>query len=298
MGVEWFRVEATLGLARVLAPGGSVEPAVVYKGRVYPLGAWGYKDVREVMLEHPPETFETFALKVSSRDHGLPLTGMRLAAPLERPGKLILVGLNYYDHAREVNMVPPKLPELFMKSSNALIGPGDPIILHDPELKVDLEVELAMVIGTPARNLGLGEAMEAVWGYTCLNDVTSRAEALLMGFTQWWRGKSRDTYSPIGPVIVPRTRLDPGRGLRLTASVSGERLQDGNTKDMIHNVAVIVYHATMGRLLEPGDVISTGTPAGIGHARSPPRYLKPGDVVEACVEGVGCIANPVIPDII
>lgn len=296
MGVEWFRVEAVLGLARVLAPGGSVEPAVVYRGRVYPLGAWGYRDVREVMLEYPPGEFEMLARRVSRVDRGLPLAGLRLAAPVERPGKVVLVGLNYLDHAREVGREPPRVPELFTKTGNAVVGPGDPVVVHDPGLRVDGEAELAAVVGVPARSLEPGEALEAVWGYTCLNDVSARTEQLLVGVSQWWRGKSRDTYAPVGPVIVPRILLDPGRGLRVTLTVSGERLQDGSTRDMIHSVAAIVAYASRGTLLEPGDLIATGTPAGVGHTRSPPRYLKPGDTVEVCVEGVGCIANPVVSD--
>lgn len=289
-------MEAVIGLARVLAPGGGVEPAIVYRGRVYPLGPWGFSDVREVMLEYPPEEFEALARRVSGSDHGLPLRGVRLAAPVERPGKLILVGLNYRDHAREIGVEPPRVPDLFSKGSNAVVGPGDPILLHDPGLRVDAEAELAAVLGLPARSLEPGEALEAVWGYTCLNDVSARTEQLLSGASQWWRGKSRDTYSPLGPVVVPRTVLDPGRGLRLALTVSGERLQEGTTSDMVHSVAVLVSYASRGTLLEPGDVVATGTPAGVGHARRPPRYLRPGDTVEVCVEGIGCLENPVVAD--
>ncbi|ALL01441.1 Fumarylacetoacetate hydrolase family protein [Pyrodictium delaneyi] len=293
---QGFTVEAQLGLVRVLAPGGTVEPAVVYRGRVYPLGAWGYRDVREVMLETQPEEFERLARSVASSDRGLPLHGVRLAAPVDKPGKLVLVGLNYMDHAREVGMKPPRVPDLFTKTSNAVIGPGDPIILHDPGLRVDAEAELAAVIGLPGRSLEPEEALDVVWGYTCLNDVSARTEQLLSGATQWWRGKSRDTYAPIGPVIVPRSLLDPVQGLRLRLVISGETLQDGTTRDMIHSVAVLVSYTSRGTLLEPGDVIATGTPAGVGHARSPPRYLKPGDTVTVCVESIGCIENPVVAD--
>ncbi|BES81762.1 fumarylacetoacetate hydrolase family protein [Pyrodictium abyssi] len=293
---QGFTVEAQLGLARVLSPGGTVEPAVVYRGRVYPLGAWGYSDVREVMLENPPEEFESLARSVASSDRGLPLHGVRLAAPVDRPGKLVLVGLNYMDHAREIRREPPRVPDLFTKTSNTVIGPGDPIVLHDPGLRVDAEAELAAVIGLPGRSLEPEEALEVVWGYTCLNDVSARTEQLLSGATQWWRGKSRDTYAPIGPVIVPRVLLDPGQGLRLRLLVSGETLQDGTTRDMIHNVAVLVSYTSRGTLLEPGDIIATGTPAGVGHARQPPRYLEPGDTVAVCIEAIGCIENPVVPD--
>ena len=291
-----FRVDAALGLARAVAPGGAVEPAVVYRGRVYGLGAWGYRDTREVMLENPPDEFEQLARRVASTDKGLPLSAVRLLAPVEKPSHVVLVGLNYRSHAEELGVEPPPVPELFVKSGNAVAGPGDAIILHEPGLKVDAEAELAAVLGLPGRSMTLEEAAEAIWGYMVLNDVSARREQLESGVTQWWRGKSRDNYAPTGPVIVPRSLVSPARGLRVVLEVGGERLQDGDTRDLIHPPAALVEYASRGTLLEPGDIVATGTPSGVGHARSPPRYLQPGDVAVACVSGIGCIANPVVKD--
>ena len=293
---QGFMVEAVLGLGRALVPGGWVEPVAVYRGRVYPLGAWGYRDVREVMLEYSPEEFESFVETVARTDRGLPLRGVRLVAPVEKPSHLILVGLNYRSHAEELGVGVPPVPDLFVKNGNAVVGPGDPVIIHEPGLKVDGEAELAAVLGLPGRSMGLEEAREAIWGYTCLNDVSERVEQLESGASQWWKGKSRDTYAPVGPVIVPRTLLDPGQGLRVQLYVGGDQLQDGDTRDLIRGPADLVAYASRGVFLEPGDVVATGTPGGVGHARSPPRYLRPGETVRVCVSGIGCIENPVVAD--
>ena len=293
---QGFTVEAVLGLGRAPVPGGGVEPVVVYRGRVYPLGAWGYRDVREVMLEYPPGEFERLARRVAASDHGLPLPGIRLLAPVERPGKVILVGLNYRSHAEELGVEPPPVPDLFVKTGNAVVGPGDPIILHGEDLRVDAEAELAAVLGLPGRSLSLEEAAEAIWGYTCLNDVSARTEQLMSGASQWWRGKSRDTYAPMGPVIVPRTLVNPVQGLRVVLELGGERMQDGTTRDLIYSPPALVEYASRGTFLEPGDVVATGTPPGVGHARRPPRYLRSGDVAKVCVSDIGCIENPVVLD--
>jgi len=291
-----YEVWGLLGLARIAAPGGGAEPALVYRGRVYPLGAWGYSDIREVMLEYPPEDVEHLARMVSASDKGLPLGGVRFLAPVEKPSKIIAVGLNYRAHAAETGREPPPVPDLFVKTVNAVIGPGDPIILHDPGLRVDAEAELAAVIGLPGRSLSIEEAVENIWGYTCFNDVSARYEQHMAGASQWWRGKSRDTYAPIGPVIVPRTLLNPWKGLTLTLRISGEELQRGSTSDMIHDVKALVSYASRGTFLEPGDIVSTGTPPGVGFARNPPRFLQPGDIAEVCIEGIGCLINPIVPD--
>ncbi|RUM47094.1 MAG: hypothetical protein DSY37_03610 [Hyperthermus sp.] len=291
-----FTVEQELALARAIVPGGVIEPVVVYRGRVYPLGAWGYSSVREVMLEYAPDDFEELARLVSRSDKGLPLGGVRLVSPVDRPQHVVLVGLNYRGHASELGVEPPEVPDLFVKNYNAIVGPGDPIILHGEGLKVDVEAELAVVIGLPGRDMGLEEASEAIWGYTCLNDVSGRLEQLESGVSQWWKGKSRDTYAPLGPVIVPRSLLDPGLGLRVVLRLNGVLMQDGDTRDLIHGPVELVEYASRGIFLEPGDVIATGTPPGVGHARNPPRYIRPGDVVEVCVSRVGCIVNPVVAD--
>ncbi|BEP17434.1 fumarylacetoacetate hydrolase family protein [Pyrofollis japonicus] len=291
-----YEVWSFIGLTRIAAPGGGVEPALVYRGRVYPLSAWGFNDVKEVMLEYPPEDIEHLARMVSSSDKGLPLGGVRFLAPIERPSKIIAVGLNYRAHAAETGRNPPPVPDLFVKTVNTVIGPGDPIILHDPGLRVDAEAELAVVIGLPGRSLEPEEVIENIWGYMAFNDVSARYEQHLVGASQWWRGKSRDTYAPMGPVIVPRTLISPWKGVDVILRVSGEELQHGNTSDMIHDVKMLVSYASRGTFLEPGDIIATGTPPGVGFARNPPRHLQPGDIVEVCIGKIGCIVNPVVPE--
>ncbi len=291
-----FRFCANVGIGRAVVPGGGVEPIIAYQGRVYSLGSWGYSDVREVMLEYSPEDVELLAKMVSSSDRGLPLEAVRLLAPVEKPSKLLFVGLNYRDHAAEVGREPPPVPDIFAKTPNVIVGPGDPVIVGPESSRLDAEVELAVVIGMPARSVTVEEAGESVWGYLVANDISERGEQLLSGASQWWRGKSHDTFAPVGPLIVPRSFVKLHEGAKLTLHVSGELLQSGSTASMIHSPYAIVSYASSYTLLEPGDIIATGTPAGVGHSRSPPRYLRHGDIVEACVEGIGCISNTIYFD--
>ncbi len=294
-GGPGFTVFARLALGRAVMPGGVVEPVVVRDGRVYGLGEWGYGDVREVMLEVEPEHFERLAELVSRRDRGLPLAAVRLVAPVGRPEKIICIGVNYRAHAAESGVEVAPVPNLFVKTPNTVVGPGDAIVLHSEELKPDAEVELAAVIGFPARSLEPGEALEAVWGYTVLNDFTSRHEQRELGASQWWRAKSHDTYAPTGPVIVPRSQLS-WRGLRLWLEVDGVVAREGNTSDMVYTVEDIVSWASQATLLAPGDIVATGTPAGTGEGGRPARLPAGGSIVRACVERVGCVENRVLLD--
>jgi 2-keto-4-pentenoate hydratase/2-oxohepta-3-ene-1,7-dioic acid hydratase in catechol pathway len=225
------------------------------------------------------------------RQSGAPLEALTVLAPVPRPGKVIAIGLNYHAHAIEQNVEPPKAPLIFAKFPTSVIGHGA-AITWDPELtaQVDFEGELAVVVGRRARAVTEGEALEHVFGYTCGNDVSARD--LQFGDRQWVRGKSLDTFCPLGPWIVTRDEIPDPQALRIRTTVAGETLQDGHTRDMIFSVAQIIGHASQAFTLEPGDVLMTGTPAGVGVWRDPKRFLHDGDVVEIEIEGIGVLRNP------
>jgi len=211
--------------------------------------------------------------------------------PTDRPQKIVCVGLNYVDHAAEGSQKIPEHPLLFAKWPNTLIGPREPIVLPSITTKVDYEGELAVVIGTRARRLAVDDALDAVGGYLCANDVSARD--LQFGDGQWVRGKSLDTFCPIGPALVPASEIpDPGT-LRLKTILNGEVVQEAPTRDMIFSVAEIVAFVSEAITLEPGDLILTGTPAGVGIFRDPELLLQPGDEVTVEIEGVGTLTNPV-----
>ncbi len=211
--------------------------------------------------------------------------------PIERPGKIVCVGLNYRDHAEEQGAELPKEPLLFAKWPNALIGPGDPIVIPPLVTKTDYEAELGVVIGATVKDVSKENALEAVRGYVCANDVSARDLQFTDG--QWTRGKSPDTYGPVGPLVAASEVADP-HALRIRAVVNGEVLQDSTTANLIFGVDEIVSHVSRTATLEPGDLILTGTPAGVGVFRDPQRFLQPGDVVTIAIEGIGELTNPVV----
>lgn len=218
----------------------------------------------------------------------------RLRAPLLRPGKIICLGLNYADHAKETNSPIPQYPELFNKFANALIGPGEPIVLPRVSQQVDYEAELAVVIGKAGRYIDEARALEHVAGYTILNDVSMR-DFQFRG-RQWMQGKTFDRSTPLGPWIVTADEIPDPQALAISCEVSGEVLQSSNTREMIFGVAQVIAYISQIMTLEPGDVIATGTPAGVGFARDPKRLLRPGDVVRVTVERIGTLENPVIAE--
>jgi 2-keto-4-pentenoate hydratase/2-oxohepta-3-ene-1,7-dioic acid hydratase in catechol pathway len=222
----------------------------------------------------------------------LPLEELQVLAPLANPSKILAAGLNYADHARESGTPPPPAPVLFAKTTNTLIGPGDPIVFRTADSgQVDYEAELGVVIGRRARDVTESGALDYVLGYTVANDVSARDAQFADG--QWLRGKSFDTFAPIGPAIVTPEEFGDAQAARVLCRVNGETLQDGTTKEMIFGVAELVSYASRFWTLEPGDLILTGTPHGVGFARTPPVFLEDGDVVEVEVEGIGVLANPV-----
>jgi len=210
---------------------------------------------------------------------------------ISRPGKIVCVGLNYLDHAQETGQELPKAPLLFAKWPNTLIGDGDPIVLPDASQEVDYEAELGVVIGTTAKHVSEADALDHVAGYICLNDVSARDLQFADG--QWTRGKSPDTFCPIGPRLVPREEIDDPQALGIRCILNGETMQDSSTAQMIFSVAEIIAYVSRVITLEPGDLIATGTPAGVGVFRDPKVLLKDGDEVSIEIDGLGTLTNPV-----
>jgi 2-keto-4-pentenoate hydratase/2-oxohepta-3-ene-1,7-dioic acid hydratase in catechol pathway len=215
-------------------------------------------------------------------------------APIARPGKIICVGLNYHDHCREQSVEPPAYPMLFSKFANAVAHPGAPVTRPAATEQLDLECELAVVIGRRASRIGRDEAAGAIFGYTILNDVTMRD--LQREDRQWLRAKGSDGFAPMGPVVVTADEVGDPQALRVRSSVNGETWQDSTTAEMIFNVATIVAFASRTITLEPGDVIATGTPAGVGHYHAPPHYLVGGDLMRCEIEGIGVLENRVVDE--
>jgi 2,4-didehydro-3-deoxy-L-rhamnonate hydrolase len=211
--------------------------------------------------------------------------------PIAIPSKIVCIGLNYRDHAEEQGVDLPDAPLLFAKWPNTLIGAGEPIVIPPITSKVDYEAELGVVIGERLRNVSEENALEGVRGYLCLNDVSARDLQFADG--QWVRGKSLDTFCPVGPKLVsPDDVPDPQR-LSIRALVNGRVLQDSSTAQMVFGVAAVIAHVSRAITLEPGDLIATGTPAGVGAFRHPPVFLRPGDQVTIEIEGLGALTNPV-----
>jgi 5-carboxymethyl-2-hydroxymuconate isomerase len=205
--------------------------------------------------------------------------------------KIVCVGLNYVDHAREVDLALPEKPLLFAKWQSAVIASGEPIVIPPGVEQVDYEAELAAVIGTRVKRASVENALEAVDGYTCLNDVSARALQFADG--QWTRAKSIDTFCPIGPRVVPRDEVGDPQSLRISCRVNGETMQDASTGDMIFGVAELIAYVTETMTLEPGDVLATGTQPGVAFGRADGRYLQRGDTVEVEIERVGVLTNPI-----
>ncbi len=223
-------------------------------------------------------------------DRAIPLEDVRLLAPVPRPGKFICVGLNYLDHAEETGDEVPEQPLLFGKAPTAVTNPGDPIVHPEDIDQVDYEVELGVVIGHGGSDIDAVDSRDHVAGYTVINDVSGRDAQFSDG--QYLRGKSYDTFAPMGPCIVPDHVLDPN-ALDVACRVNGETKQCSNTEQFIFDVGEVVEYVSGVMTLRPGDVISTGTPGGVGIFRDPPELLEPGDEVEVEIEGIGTLHNPV-----
>jgi len=268
---------------------------VVFDDQVVGLRDAGFPDVLSVIaggadavdrvmrwVERPPsgERFDPAAVK--------------LRAPIPKPPKIICIGLNYRDHAAESKMALPETPTVFSKYNTTVTGHLHPIVLPKNSSKPDYEAEFAVVIGNGGRHIPESQWREHVFGYTIVNDVSARD--FQMATSQWMIGKTFDTFAPMGPVVVTADEIEDPHALRISLTLSGELMQDSNTSNLIFGVPKLIAYLSSVFTLEPGDIISTGTPAGVGFARKPPRWLLPGDEVAIEVEGIGKLINPVVAE--
>ncbi|KSV91169.1 fumarylacetoacetate hydrolase family protein [Sinorhizobium sp. GL28] len=248
------------------------------------------RDVSSLIEDFTPETIGTVNVPLASADFdALPeiaLVSTRLGAPIKQPRNIWCIGLNYSDHAAEAGLPVPAEPILFNKAAGTYCGPNDPILYSMTMTKLDWEVELGIVICKRALNVSRSEAMDYVFGYTVVNDVSERAWQMERG-GQWVKGKSFPNFCPTGPWLVTKDEVPDPQALSMWLDVNGERMQSGTTARMIFDVATIVSYMSEFCVLEPGDLICTGTPPGVGMGKRPPRYLKPGDVVELGIDGLG-----------
>ncbi len=262
---------------------GKEKPGIIIEDKWY--------DTSSIIKDYNEEFFANDGiskLKNSIDKNELPeiSQSQRLGSPVARPSKIICIGLNYAKHAKETNAAVPKEPIIFFKSTTSLSGPNDDIIIPKNSVKTDWEVELALVIGKRASYIDENEAMDYVAGYCLHNDVSEREFQLERG-GQWVKGKSCDTFAPLGPWLATKDEIKDAHNLRLWLTVNGKKMQDGNTDDLIFNIPHLVSYISQFMTLLPGDVISTGTPNGVGLGFNPPVYLKEGDVVELGIDGLG-----------
>jgi len=274
---------------------GFAEPGVISGNKVVGLRGAGFPNLLAVIeggfdarrrvnawLDKPPE------------DEMVPLSEAKLRAPLPRPPKIICVGLNYRDHAIESKMEIPKVPTIFSKYATSVIGPGEPIVLPKLSEKPDYEAEFAFIIGKAGRYIHRDRWKEHIFGYTNFNDVSARDYQ--MATTQWMMGKTFDTFAPMGPAIVTADEIADPHALDIQMIINGEMLQNSNTSNLIFRIPYLIEFLSGVFTLEAGDVISTGTPAGVGFSRKPPRWLRAGDDVVVRIAGLGDLRNPVVAE--
>ena len=271
------------------------EAGVVLDDRVIGLAGAGFANMLAVLASGAAgrAKIETFVSNPPA-DSTFPLASVRLLAPVPRPPKLICVGLNYRDHAAEAHQEIPKVPTIFAKFSNVVIGPGEAIVLPKISRKPDYEAEFMFVIGAGGRHIAAQNWQRHVFGYTVFNDVSARD--FQSATSQWMIGKTFDTFGPMGPYLVSSDEIPDPHALDISLSIGGEVLQHSNTRELIFKIPDLVAYLSSVFTLEPGDVMATGTPAGVGFARRPPRYLQAGDEVVVTIEGVGELRNPVVAE--
>jgi len=262
---------------------GQEKPGLIINDKRYDVSAFG-EDYTEQFFE----TDGVARLAAFIKDKQLPEVGedVRLGSPIVRPSKIVCIGLNYADHAKETNAPLPPEPVIFMKATTAIVGPNDNIVIPKNSVKTDWEVELAVVIGKKASYVDEATAMDYVAGYVLHNDVSEREFQLERNGT-WDKGKGCDTFAPLGPFLATPDEIADPHNLRLWLKVNGKTLQDGTTANFIFNLPHLISYTSQFMTLLPGDIISTGTPAGVGLGMKPPFYLRPGDVVELGIDGLG-----------
>ncbi|MFM1912745.1 MAG: hypothetical protein RIR51_583 [Bacteroidota bacterium] len=264
---------------------GEEKPGVLVDGKILDLSAHFTDFDRKFFNQGGIEKLKEILEKNSNLKEVAPDT--RLGSCVARPGKVLCIGLNYSDHAKESGMDIPKEPILFQKGSNTVIGPNDVVIIPRNSTKTDWEVELGVIIGKDARYLDSPEdSLDYVAGFCISNDVSERAFQLERG-GQWTKGKSCDNFNPIGPYLVTKEEIEDPQNLKMELWVNGEKKQDGSSSTMIFNVKYLIHYLSQFMTLEAGDLITTGTPPGVGMGQNPPQYLKAGDIIELSIEGLG-----------
>lgn len=270
-----------------------MEAGILIDGQVLGLAGIGYPDAIS-FLNGGTKALARAARLTKDRGDGTAADSVQMHAPVPNPGKFICIGLNYRDHAIESGMEIPEIPTVFTKYDNAVCGPGDPIILPSVSNKVDYEAELGFVIGKQAKNVKAADWEDYVFGYTCVHDVSARDYQLAT--SQWTIGKTFDSFGPMGPALVSKDEIDNPSDLRIWFDLNGKILQDSNTNQLVFDVPALLEYLSAVMTLQPGDIVSTGTPPGVGMARKPPIFLKPGDVCTVGIEGIGELVNPCISE--
>ena len=283
-------------LVTYMSPGEMALAGVVVDEKVFSLQPAGFPTVLSVIAGGPAarasiESYLKAVPAAASKD----LTRVVLLAPIPKPPKLICVGLNYRDHAAEAKMEIPEVPTIFSKFNTAITGPGAPIILPRNSTKPDYEAEFAFVIGAGGRHIAADRWREHVFGYMCLNDVSARDFQLAT--SQWLMGKTFDTFAPCGPWLTSADEIDDPHNLTIRLTINGETMQDSSTSHLIFGIPALIEFLSSAFTLEPGDIITTGTPAGVGFSKKPPRWLRPGDDVVVEIEGLGQLRNPVVAEV-
>lgn len=275
--------------------GGHAHPGVVSGDSVIDLSGTGFSSLTD-LIEHGEMGSSQIEKLIAAPSRGsqAPLSSVKLLAPIPKPRKLICVGLNYLDHAKETGAEVPKVPTIFNKFATAVIGPGDNVVLPKVSKAPDYEAELAFVIGRGGRHIEAKNWADHVFGYTIVNDVTARDYQ--RATSQWLMGKTFDTFAPMGPWIVSADEIADPHNLDIQLEINGEVMQDSNTRELIFKIPDLIAFLSSVFTLEAGDVISTGTPAGVGFTRKPPRFLRAGEEMVVRIEGIGELKNPIVAE--
>lgn len=281
-------------LVTFLGPNATVQPGVIQNGHVVGLAGMGLTSMTSVLVAGDSALAQISSYVNANEPSSPMIETVKLLAPVARPPKIICIGLNYRDHAIESNMAIPEVPTVFCKFASSVIGPGDNVVLPKNSTKPDYEAEFAVVIGKPGRYIAPENWKDHVYGYLNLNDVSARDYQLAT--TQWVIGKTFDTFCPMGPYIVTKDEIADPHDLDIKMTINGEVLQHSNTKHLIFNIPTLIAHLSSVMTLEVGDIISTGTPAGVGLGRTPQRWLVPGDEMVVEVEGLGALRNKCVAE--
>jgi 2-keto-4-pentenoate hydratase/2-oxohepta-3-ene-1,7-dioic acid hydratase in catechol pathway len=270
----------------------STKPGVLLGEEIVDIS--GQVDSVKSLIEGGPDALARLRNSLQGKTHRIPLARVELLAPLQNPPRIFCLGLAYRDHAIETHQEIPKVPTIFLKLTSALNGPRSAVVLPKRTQQPDYEAEFAFVIGTGGKNISPDSWEEHVFGYTIMNDVSARD--VQMATSQWSLGKSFDTFAPLGPAIVTKDEVPDPHTLDIKLTIGGEVLQHSNTRELIFRVPELIAHISAITSLEPGDIISTGTPAGVGLGRTPHRWLRPGETIVTEVEGLGQLVNSVVAE--